>query len=234
MALVRWKALVLGVATVALGVSVAEAKMVRYEVNGQRFSYSTGDRAQFELARQRINAANAAVAARAKANAELAANPLVRAFGSQSQNEAKAAEANLSQVFATAPRTSEPSPRYEPTPIVTGRSSSSRTPPSALPSAESREPVRHASRAISTASVDQELVRPPRREPKLIEPTFRPKVQAIVFDFASKIRTVLRADGTVEEEPFESAAAEKLKRAKRPGGPEIKFVNEDAIGDNSP
>src|SRR5215203_7310162 len=97
MALVRWKALVLGVATVALGVSVAEAKMVRYEVNGQRFSYSTGDRAQFELARQRINAANAAVAARAKANAELAANPLVRAFGSQSQNEAKAAEANLTR-----------------------------------------------------------------------------------------------------------------------------------------
>jgi hypothetical protein len=29
---------VLGVATVALGVSVADAKMVRYEVNGQRFS----------------------------------------------------------------------------------------------------------------------------------------------------------------------------------------------------
>jgi hypothetical protein len=78
----KWMAPVLGVATVALGVSVADAKMVRYEVNGERFSFSTKDRAQFELARQRINAANAAVAARAKANAELAANPLVRAFGS--------------------------------------------------------------------------------------------------------------------------------------------------------
>jgi hypothetical protein len=217
----RWMAPVLGVATVALGVSVAEAKMVRYEVNGQRFLFSTKDRAQFELARQRINAANAAVAARAKANAELAANPLVRAFGSQSQNEAKAAEANLARVLATAPR-------HEQTPVVTGRSSSRRTPQSPLPTANSREPVRQASRAISTAAVDQELVRPPGSEPKLVEPTSSPKVEAIVFDFASKIRTVLRTNGTVEEEPFESAVAEKLKRAKRPGGPEIKFVNEDA------
>ncbi len=116
----RWIAPLLGVATVALGVSVAEAKMVRYEVNGQRFSFSTKDRAQFELARQRINAANAAVAARAKANAELAAHPLVRAFGSQSQNEVKAAEANLAWVLATAPRTSELSPGDERTPIRPG------------------------------------------------------------------------------------------------------------------
>jgi hypothetical protein len=202
--------------------------MVRYEVNGQRFSFSTKDRAQFELARQRINAANAAVAARAKANAELAANPFVRAFGSQSQNEAKTAEANLARVLATAPRTSEPSPRDERTPVVTGRLSSRDTLPSTLRTSNSREPVRQASRATS---VDQE-VRPPRSEPKLIEPTFSPKVEAIVFDFGSKIRTVLRADGTVEEEPFETAAAEKLKRAKRPGGPDVKFVNEDAINGN--
>src|SRR3954451_4680523 len=164
----KWMAPVLGVATVALGVSVADAKMVRYEVNGQRFSFSTKDRAQFELARQRINAVNAAVAARAKANAELAANPLVRAFGSQSQNEAKAAEANLARVLATAPRTSELSPGYERTPVGTARSFSRRTPPSTLPTANSREPVRQASRSISTASVDQELVRPPASEPKLV------------------------------------------------------------------
>ena len=137
--------------------------MVRYEVNGQRFLFSTKDRAQFELARQRINAANAAVAARAKANAELAANPLVRAFGSQSQNEAKAAEANLARVLATAPR-------HEQTPVVTGRSSSRRTPQSPLPTANSREPVRQASRAISTAAVDQELVRPPGSEPNSSSP----------------------------------------------------------------
>ena len=67
---------------------------------------------------------------------------------------------------------------------------------------------------------------PPRAETRRAH--VRPKVEAIVFDFASKIRTVLRANGTVEEEPFETAVAEKLKRAKRPGGPEIKFVNEDA------
>ena len=46
--------------------------------------------------------------------------------------------------------------------------------------------------------------------------------------FRVEVRTVLRAYGTIEEEPFNSAVAERLQREKRPGGPEIKFVNEDA------
>jgi len=49
-----------------------------------------------------------------------------------------------------------------------------------------------------------------------------------VFDFASGIRTVYNADGTVEEDSFERDAAEKLKSGKTSGGPEIKFVNKES------
>ena len=83
----RWmvgRTRVLGASLVAVGLSVgvAQAKTVRYEINGQRYSYSTEDREQAALAQQRIRAANAEAAARAKAEAERAANPFVRLFGS--------------------------------------------------------------------------------------------------------------------------------------------------------
>jgi hypothetical protein len=227
-----WKAPLLGVVTVFFGLSVGSvhAKTVRYEINGQRFSYSTRNRAEVAIARERINAANAAAAARVKANAELAANPLVRIFGSKNQKEAKAAEANLAGTLARAPSTPEPSRARKESRVVTGRSSwdHSAANPSRISGA--RQPVRHSRRT-------QGGVRPPRPEPSLAEPTFSPKIEAIVFDFASGIRTVHRADGIVEEEAFEPAAAEKLKYARRSGGPEIKFVNEpnnmevDATGD---
>ncbi len=80
---------VLGASLVAVGfsVGVAQAKTVRYEINGQRYSYSTEDREQAALARQRIRDANAEAAARAKAETERGANPLVRLFGSKTQAE---------------------------------------------------------------------------------------------------------------------------------------------------
>src|SRR4051794_25797083 len=66
-----------GVLAVALWatLSTAEAKLVRYEINGQRYSYSTNNRQQVREARHRIQAAQ-------QAAAERAANPLVRLFGS--------------------------------------------------------------------------------------------------------------------------------------------------------
>ena len=70
----------LGALTAALLAAAPEAraKMVYYEINGQRYSYSTNNRAQVKEARQRIDAANAAEAAKAKAQAERSANPLAR------------------------------------------------------------------------------------------------------------------------------------------------------------
>jgi hypothetical protein len=73
-----------GVLAVALWatLSTAEAKLVRYEINGQRYAYSTNNRQQVREARQRIQAAQQAAAATAQAAAERAANPLVRLCGS--------------------------------------------------------------------------------------------------------------------------------------------------------
>lgn len=87
-----------GASVVALGAlcGSAEAKKVSYEIDGQRYWYSTNNRKQVEEARQRMagaNAAAAAAAAKAKADAELAANPLVGIFGSQAQREASQARA---------------------------------------------------------------------------------------------------------------------------------------------
>ena len=96
----RTRVLGASLVAVALSVGVAEAKTVRYEINGQRYSYDSEDREQVALARQRINAANAEAVARAKAEAERAANPLVRVLGSTTQAQAKAAEGQLKEVLA--------------------------------------------------------------------------------------------------------------------------------------
>ena len=91
----------LGALTAALlAAPEARAKMVYYEINGQRYSYSTNNRAQVKEARQRIDAANAAEAAKAKAQAERSANPLVAVFGSKAQSDAKEAEARAQQALS--------------------------------------------------------------------------------------------------------------------------------------
>ena len=77
----------------------AEAKLVRYEINGQRYSYSTNNRQQGHEARQRIQAAQQAAAA-AQADAERAANPLVRVFGLPAQTNAIEAQARAQHVLA--------------------------------------------------------------------------------------------------------------------------------------
>src|SRR5215211_2899995 len=84
-----------GVLAVALWATLgtAEAKLVRYEINGQRYSYSTNNRQQVREARQRIQAAQ-------QAAAERAANPLVRLFGSPTHSNATEAQARAQQVPA--------------------------------------------------------------------------------------------------------------------------------------
>jgi hypothetical protein len=87
-------------------VGTAEAKLVRYEINGQRYAFSTNNRQQVREARQRIQAAQEAAAtaqeaatATAQAAAERAANPLVRLFGSPTQTNAAEAQARAQQVL---------------------------------------------------------------------------------------------------------------------------------------
>jgi hypothetical protein len=52
--MMRTGSVVSGVLAVALGATLgsAEAKLVRYEINGQRYSYSTNNRQQVREARQ--------------------------------------------------------------------------------------------------------------------------------------------------------------------------------------
>ncbi len=85
----------------SLVVGSAEAKLIRYEINGQRYSYSTNNIQQTKEARQRIEAAAAAEAARAQAHAEAAENPLVRIFGSPAQRQAAEAQGRVQQAVST-------------------------------------------------------------------------------------------------------------------------------------
>src|SRR4051812_11918963 len=93
--MMRTVSVVSGVLAVALGATLgsAESKLVRYEINGQRYSYSTNNRQQVRAARQRIQAAQ-------EAAAERAANPLVRLFGSPTPTNATEAQARAQQVLA--------------------------------------------------------------------------------------------------------------------------------------
>src|SRR5215208_1367001 len=95
-------ALFAAVASLAM-LGAAQAKMVRYEINGQRYSYNTNNREQVEEARLRIAAANAAYAAWLKAEAERASNPLARVLGSPTQREAAEAQARLRHVLSSSP-----------------------------------------------------------------------------------------------------------------------------------
>ena len=107
--MMRTGSVVSGVLAVALGATLgsAEAKLVHYEINGQRYSYSTSNRQQVREAQQRIQAAQEAAAATTQATAERAANPLVRLFGSSTQTNAAKAQARAQQVLAQLSQASE-------------------------------------------------------------------------------------------------------------------------------
>jgi hypothetical protein len=74
-----------------------EAKLIRYEIDGQRYSYSTNNRQQTKEARQRIEAAAAAKAAGAQGEAQAFTNPLARIFGTPAQHDAAAAQTGTQQ-----------------------------------------------------------------------------------------------------------------------------------------
>src|SRR5215210_3519757 len=117
-----------GVAALVLGIMPGrvEARVVRYEINGKVYAYETTDRQQVERARQRIEAANAADAAKARVDAELVSNPLLKVLGSPAQREAAAAQARLQQVVSQ-PEQAAPA-----------------IPPSAMSPRADRQPAREA------------------------------------------------------------------------------------------
>ncbi|HYY84058.1 MAG TPA: hypothetical protein VE686_06100 [Beijerinckiaceae bacterium] len=216
-----------GALIVSLSVAVggAEAKLVRYDIDGQSYSYSTNNHEQTAVARERMAAAKAAADARAKAQAEASANPLVRAFGSQAQRDAAAADARLREVLArNAPQAAPASGQVRRAP-----------PPGEAAKAEPKAPARPTRVArsavqdpVDTGSLERQT--PARAAPESARAArsvpAAPKVDAIVYDFASGIKTIHMADGSVDEDVFDRDMAASLKRAQPSGGPRVSFVNE--------
>lgn len=216
-----------GALIVGLSVAVggAEAKLVRYDIDGQSYSYSTNNHEQTAVARERMAAAKAAADARAKAQAEASANPLVRALGSQAQRDAAAADARLREVLArNAPQAAPASVEVRSAPL-----------PREAAKAEPKTPARPtrvargaAQDPLDTGSLERQT--PARAAPQSARAArsapAAPKEDAIVYDIASGIKTIHMADGSVDEDVFDRAMAASLKRAQRSGGPRVSFVNE--------
>jgi hypothetical protein len=144
-----------GFGVFALAMSAAagttQAKLVRYEIDGQRYSYSTNNIQQTREARRRIEAANAASAAKAQAEAERASNPIVKLFGSRAQREAAAAQARLEETLGSrAPR--EESADLESTSSVK----------------KSRAEARRDKRGVRARAEQREALREARRERRML------------------------------------------------------------------
>ena len=220
-----------GLASLVIG--GAQAKMVRYEINGQRYSYNTNNREQVEEARRRLAAANAAYAAWVKAEAERASNPLTRVLGSPTLREAAEAQARLRHVLSSSP------PAGPAAGSETGRGVAAaermrvaREPrkeaiPGFVPRAEPEHPGKpHKVAARPKLSAPVETAEKPFT-PKSAKVAARPKasnresaIRSIHFDPDTGIKTTLMTDGTVHEEPFEPRAA----ASSRQGGPKREDV----------
>lgn len=180
----------------------AEAKKVYYEINGQRYSYSTNNIAETEQARERIAAAKAAAAARAKAEAELASNPLMRVFGSRTQTEAAEAEARVRQLISAQPR--EQKARADVRPEI--------------------KPARDQAKAVAQRP-EQGAARPRPRPaapqaaavvlPAAASAAKKDGVRSVSYDYESGIKTIMMKDGSVHEEPFDASAPAPTAGAPR-------------------
>ncbi|WP_262270978.1 hypothetical protein [Microvirga yunnanensis] len=192
--------------------SGAEARLVRYEINGKQYSYSTNNIAQTAEARKRIAAAKAAEAAKAKAETEKARNPLAAAFGSATQKEAKATEERLQQILsgpteymAVSPpaseRTGDAARKVQEKPQEKPQEKLARPALDAKPAQKAVTVVRAPAKPVLASAVAASLV---IAEPVI--PQHQTKVKSVSFDMQTGIKTTIMNDGTIEEEPFDSSA----------------------------
>jgi hypothetical protein len=205
----------------------AEAKLVRYEINGQRYSYSTNNRQQVRAARQRIQAAQ-------QAAAERAANPLVRLFGSPTQTNAPEAQARAQHVLA------QPSQAVDVTSSVGSRRAERRraqreaqaearqtrlsrtpqlldaetagkaAPATTRPDASAERPTATDAKRAELASHAPHAAASapsPVPEPAGSRAEQKPAIKSVSFDLHAGIKTVHMADGSVHEEPIDSSMA---------------------------
>jgi hypothetical protein len=211
----------LGASVVALGAFLGgvEAKTVFYEINGQRYSYDTNNRQQTATARKRIEAAKTAEAATAQAAAERASNPLVALFGSQTQREAEAAQAQLQQIVAE-----QEAAAGKRQPAVQGIKDESVAKPANGQAGETsvneREPA--ATQPPAVHPIAQDLRDP--ADPARPEGLSRAAIRLISLDAETGIKTVIRVDGSIHEELFDPSVLSTLDPAPRSGGSTRKAI----------
>jgi hypothetical protein len=179
----------------------------------------------------RVAAQRAAAAAKAAAEAETAANPLVRIFGSKAQRDAEAAETRLDELLARgeAPkRAAKAAETAKSEKTATAKATTTARAP------KSGEAGTHATvratmpRAPITRKAAAMRVAPPAPQaerPKPLPAATPIKPDVIVYDVVAGIKTLHRADGTVEEEAFDPATLPDIK-APKGGGTQIRIVNE--------
>jgi len=218
--------MMLGASVVALGALLGgvEAKTVFYEINGQRYSYDTNNRQQTAAARKRIEAAKTAEAAMAQAAAERASNPLAAIFGSRTQREAEAAQAQLQQIVAEQEAAGKRQPAVQATKddsvakLANGQAGET--------SVKEREPAA----AVATAATQPAAVHPIAQDlrdpadPARPEGLSRAAIRLISLDAETGIKTVIRVDGSIHEELFDPSVLSTLDPAPRSGGSTRKAI----------
>lgn len=221
----------IGASAIALGVMSegAEAKKVFYEINGQRYSYDTNNPEQVVAARKRIEAANAADAAKAKADAERAGNPLVSVFGSQAQREATEAKARVEQLIAeqgqaAAIKRQRPSQaageeRRKKQAEEQGQNSADKQAERQDASTE-QEGTAPAAAPRSASPPDSPV------DPANPRNTSKPTLKSVSFDVESGIKTVIMTDGSIHEEPFDSSVLSKLVSEQGGGNSLTAYVDQ--------
>jgi NADH dehydrogenase/NADH:ubiquinone oxidoreductase subunit G len=213
----------LGASVVALGALLGgvEAKTVFYEINGQRYSYDTNNRQQTAAARKRIEAAKTAEAAMAQAAAERASNPLVAIFGSQTQREAEAAQAQLQQIVAEQEAAGKRQPAVQATKddsvakLANGQAGET--------SVNEREPAA----VVAIAATQPPAVHPiaqDLRDPAGPDGLSRAAIRLISLDAETGIKTVIRVDGSIHEELFDPSVLSTLDPASRSVGSTRKAI----------
>ncbi len=202
-----------GASALTLGVLVdcVEARPRSFEVGGRRYPYETSNSQQVAAARKLIDAANAADAAKAKADVENTANPLVRILGSQTQREATEAQARLDQAIAAHEQASAPVQRQSVRQVTTGgelrrteadeqvRRGAGATAERQGPSSKS-EQVHPKPKVSNEVGSDLGTSVKPRRSPDAAQPA----VKSVFLDPASGIKTTFMRDGSIHEEPIDT------------------------------
>ena len=169
--------------------------------------------------------------------------PLVLLFGSEAQRDAVAAQARLDELIARAgerrPSTAKVADTVKSTPTtaktaLTGTTAKAFAPKTAEPPAK---PGTHAvsrattadvsiSRKTTAASATGAAQKPERPKALPAATPTRAAPDVIVYDVVAGIRTLHRANGTVQEEAFDPATLPAIKAARASGKTQIRIVNE--------